>query len=402
MKTNIKRILINDHSGHAFPIQLSRVLAEKGYEVLHTYSSRFQAPKGPLNKKEADPGTFNVIGIELAKPFEKYNYIKRRKQEKEYGKLLAEEIEQYNPDIVVSCNTPIDAQSVILKTVKIKKIPFIFWVQDIYSIAMRNILKKKYSLVGILISKYYQLLEKRQLKNSDAIVLITEDFLPLMKSWNIEKNLCHIIPNWAPINELPNFNKENKWSIKNKLNDKFCIMYSGTLGMKHNPDILLKIAQFYKDNDNIKVVVISEGLGANWLKSKKAEFNLHNLMIIDFQPFEDFPYVLSSADIFVAVLEPESGIYSVPSKVLTYLCFKRPLILAVPEENLSAIIIKEIKAGEVVNPRDIDMIIEKLDGVVNNHLLREVFGNNALRYAEKHFDINEITNSFEKIIHNIM
>jgi glycosyltransferase involved in cell wall biosynthesis len=396
------RILMNDHSGHPFTIQLSRELASRGYEVLHTYSKSFQTPKGPLLKRENDPENFQIKGIELSEPFQKYSFIKRRSQEREFGHILSSDIRTFKPDVLISSNTPLDAQSVILKTVQSENIRFIFWVQDIYNIAMTKILTEKLSLFGTLVGRYYKMMERKQLQISNAVVMITEDFIPLVKSWSIDDSKCYVIPNWAPINELPIYAKENKWSIKNKLNDKFCIMYSGTLGMKHDPDILLKIAQFYKDNDNIKVVVISEGLGADWLKSKKVEFNLDNLMITDFQPFEDLPYVLSSADIFVAVLEPYAGIFSVPSKVLTYLCFKRPLILAVPEENLSARIVKKIKAGEVINPRDIDMIIEKLDGLVNNHSLREVLGNNALRYAEKYFDINVITNSFEKIIHNII
>ena len=402
MELEKTRILMNDHSGHPFTIQLSRELSSRGYEVLHTYSKSFQTPKGPLLKRKNDPENFQIKGIELSEPFQKYSFIKRRSQEREFGHILSSDIRTFKPDVLISSNTPLDAQSVILKTVQSENIRFIFWVQDIYSIAMTKILTEKLSLFGALVGGYYKMMERKQLQISNAVVMITEDFIPLVKSWSIDDSKCYVIPNWAPINELPIYAKENKWSIKNKLNDKFCIMYSGTLGMKHNPDILLKIAQFYKNNDNIKVVVISEGLGADWLKSKKAEFNLDNLMITDFQPFEDLPYVLSSADIFIAVLEPYAGIFSVPSKVLTYLCFKRPLILAVPEENLSARIVKKIKAGEVINPSDIDMIIEKLDGLVNNHSLREVLGNNALRYAEKYFDINVITNSFEKIIHNIM
>jgi len=402
MKTVKKRVLINDHSGHPFSIQLSRALAHRGHEILYSYSSSFQGPKGTLNRRADDPKNIQIKGIDLSKTFQKYNYIKRKFQEREFGRKLSDDIKSFKPDVALSCHTPPDAQSVILKPVQSENIRFVFWVQDIYSIAMAKILTEKLSIFGALVGGYYKMMERKQLKISDAVVVITEDFMPLVKSWSIDDSKCYVIPNWAPINELPIYAKENKWSIKNKLNDKFCIMYSGTLGMKHNPDILLKIAQFYKDNDSIKVVVISEGLGADWLKSKKAEFNLDNLRIMDFQPFEDLPYVLSSADIFVAVLEPDAGIFSVPSKVLTYLCFKRPLILAVPEKNLSAIIVKEIKAGEVDNPRDIDMIIEKLDGLVNNHSLREVLGNNALRYAKKHFDINVITNSFEKIIHNIM
>ena len=82
MELEKTRILMNDHSGHPFTIQLSRELSSRGYEVLHTYSKSFQTPKGPLLKRENDPENFQIKGIELSEPFQKYSFIKRRSQER--------------------------------------------------------------------------------------------------------------------------------------------------------------------------------------------------------------------------------------------------------------------------------------------------------------------------------
>lgn len=396
-----RRILINDHSGHHFSIQLSRVLANRGHEILYSYSSSFQGPKGALDRRADDPKNIQIKGIVLSEKFQKYNYIKRKFQEREFGRILSLDIKRFKPDVVISCNTPIDAQSVILKTVQSKNIRFVFWVQDIYSIAIHKILKKSIYFFGALISEYYKRMEQKQLQKSDAVVLITEDFIPLMRSWNIEGSKCHVIHNWAPINELNITSKQNDWSIQKRLNDKFCVMYSGTLGMKHNPEILFKISEFYKENDDVRVVVVSEGLGAEWLKTKKTQLNLKNLFIINFQSFKDLSNVLSTADIFIAILEPDAGIFSVPSKVLTYLCFQRPLILSVPAENLAARIVSQNNAGMVINPNNADMIIEKLDMLFKDSSLRKKMGINALKYAKSNFNIDVIADSFEKIIHNI-
>ena len=151
-----KRILINDHSGHPFSIQLSRTLAYRGHEILYSYSSSFQGPKGALNRRTDDPKNIQIKGIKLSKTFQKYNYIKRKFQEREFGQKLSYDIKIFKPDVVLSCNTPIDAQSVILKTVQSENIRFILWVQDIYSIAIQKILKKKNYFLGTLISEYYK------------------------------------------------------------------------------------------------------------------------------------------------------------------------------------------------------------------------------------------------------
>ena len=398
----MRRVLVNDHSGHAFPIQLSRYLARKGYEIIHTFSKSFQTPKGPLEPRDTDSKNLTIKGIKLSKPFLKYSYVKRRFQEREYGLLLADIIKSFRPEILISCNTPLYAQSVIQSISFSVKSKFVFWVQDIYSIAIRNVLSQKVPYLGSMLAHYFKKMEQRQLLKSDRVVLITEDFLPLMKSWEIDIAKCSVIPNWAPLDDLPILPKINHWSVKNELHNKTCIVYSGTLGLKHNPALLVSIAEHFKSVTDVRIVVVSEGLGADYLRSRREELNLSNLLVMNYQPFESLPAVLSTADILIAVLEPEAGIFSVPSKVLTYLCFKKPLILAVPKENLASRIVKENNAGIVADPRDTNWLIAQMDELLRNPAARKTLGENAYRYAENHFDIERIGNSFEKIIIELM
>ena len=58
------RILLNDFSGHPFPVQLSRELAHRGHTVLHTWCASFLTPHGALGKMPGDPGapdTFHFL-----------------------------------------------------------------------------------------------------------------------------------------------------------------------------------------------------------------------------------------------------------------------------------------------------------------------------------------------------
>ena len=64
------------------------------------------------------------------------------------------------------------------------------------------------------------------------------------------------------------------------------------------------------------------------------------LMLLPFQPYEVLPEVLASADVLIAILEPDAGVFSVPSKVLSYHCAGRPILAAIPAENLAARIIE--------------------------------------------------------------
>jgi len=182
------RIIIYDNSGHPFQVQLSRALAAKGHNVLHLYSASFQTPKGNLCKLESDPKTFNIKGISLPSKFEKYSFIKRWQQENLFGELVNEEISEFNPDIVLASNVPLDTLRHVQSFCNKNKVKFVFWVQDFYGIAIRNILKKKLSFLGDLIGYYYINVEKKLLNKSNHIVLITKHFSDVLRMMNVNNN----------------------------------------------------------------------------------------------------------------------------------------------------------------------------------------------------------------------
>ena len=391
------RILIHDYSGHPFQVQLSRTLAKRNHKVLHLYCSSFQTPRGIVQKLDTDGDNFSCRAIELSRPFEKYKFTKRIFQEIEYGNLLVKEVEKFKPDILISANNPLDPQRILLKYCKKNKIKFIFWLQDIYGYAINKLLTRKLSIVGRAIGLYYMRSEMSMLRQSDSIIIISEDFSKILQRANIPKNKINLIHNWAPLEELKMKHKDNAWSREHKLHDKLCIVYTGTLGLKHNPELLVDIALALRDQSHVRIVVVSEGLGADFVKKKKEEYKLDNLILLDFQPFELIPEVMGTADILVAILDKDAGVYSVPSKVLTYHCAGRPLLLSVPRENLAARLVEELETGIVVPPNENERFLSSVKRLIGDEALRQKYGKNARRYAESTFDIEKITDKFEKI-----
>jgi len=394
------KVLVYDNSGHPFQVQLSRTLAKRGYDVFHVFSASFQTPKGSLGKNPDDPPTFSIKGIRLGDVFEKYSFVKRWKQENQFGKLVLTELRDFKPDVLIASNVPLDTLKHVAAYCKRNKITFIFWVQDFYGIAIQKILKNKIPIIGNLIGRYYIRLEKKLLEKSDHIVLIAEEFQNVLIHMNVSNRNVSVIPNWSPLEEIPVEKKENEWSIQYKLNDKFCFFYTGTLGLKHNPELLFDLAFSLKDNDAIRIVIVSEGIGAEWLKKKLKEQPLSNLILLGFQPFEMLPKVMATADVLLAVLENDAGIYSVPSKILSYFCAQRALLLSVPEENLSAKIVSETDCGLVASPDNKTDFIRFAEKLYNDKQTRDKMALNARRYAEMHFEIDTITDKFIHIINN--
>lgn len=388
----LMRILIHDFAGHPFQVQLSRALAQRGHTVLHAYCASLPTTPQAMAVQPDDPDTLEVRGLALSTPIDKQAFVRRWRQERAYGRLASAALRDFLPDVVLSANTPLDAQRHLLKASREVNARFVFWVQDLIGLAAERLLREKVPLVGALVGAHYAQMERSLLERSDALVLITDDFREAVPSIRTHADV-QVIPNWAPLDEVPTQPRDNPWAQAQGLSDSLRFVYSGTLGMKHNPALLLGLAERFPEAE---VLVISQGAGSEWLRVRQD--SVPNLRLLPFQPFEDLPEVLGAADVLVAVLEPDAGVFSVPSKVLTYLCAGRPLLLGVPPENLAARIVSENNAGLVVPPNDGEAFVHAAETLAHDAARRERFGANARTYAERHFDIEAIADRFEGVL----
>ena len=393
------RILVHDFGGYVFPLSLSQELAKRGHQVLHLYcSSLTTTPPGIGNVV----GQVNLVvqGISLDESLQKYDLLKRWQQERAYGRLVVDLIEPFDPEVVISANTPLDAQKCMISYCRKADIPFVFWLQDLLGMAAHRLLSKKIPIFGNLIGLSYMHIERKLLKQSDLIIAITEEFRPFLCEAGIEPDSVHVIPNWAPIETLPVVDTDNAWAQSHDLDGQFCFLYAGSLGMKHNPALLLHLAHTLRDRDGVRVVVVSQGLGATWLERRKRELGLDNLRILPYQPLDRLPEVLATGSVLIALLNDDAGEYSVPSKVLSYLCAQRPLLIAVPEKNDANRLVVEEKIGLAAAPDDVLRFVESGLSMLENEKMRKEMADNARAYAETNFSIQSVADQFLALLHN--
>jgi glycosyltransferase involved in cell wall biosynthesis len=389
------RILLHDYSGHAFLVQLARRLARDGNEVLHLHFPGFQTPKGALARRPDDPPGFETRGIALDRPFAKYDFVRRALQERAYARRLAAAIAAWRPEIVFSANSPLDPQWAAAKAARALGAPFVFWVQDVYSQAIDRILRRRLPGIGGLIGARFVALERRIARAAARCIVITGDFVPVLEGWGVARGRIDVVENWAAREELPPAPRDNAWARAHGLADRLVFLYAGTLGLKHDPALLLAVARGLRDRPEARVVVVSEGPGADWLRERAGEVD--NLVVVPFQPFERLPEVTATGDVLLAVLEPDAGVYSVPSKVLTYLCAGRPLLAAIPAGNLAARILAREEAGLVVPAGDRDAFAEAARRLAGDPALRARLGARALAYADRAFDIARVSARIQEI-----
>lgn len=388
-------ILISDYSGHPFQVQLSRELARCGHRVTHLHFAGFQTPKGNLVVQPDDPPGLAIEAITLEKPFAKAAFVARWRQENLVGQKIAGRIRALRPDVVISSNAPLDTQRYIRRASRRVGAKFIFWLQDIYSRAISAVVPQKIPVAGHAIAAWYRHLEFALLRSSDKVVAITEDFRPILTEQGIAEQRIVVIENWAPLDEIPPVVRDSAWAKAYFSDRPLRFVYSGTLGYKHNPHWLLALAREFPQAE---ICVTSEGEVAAGVAAQARDEGLANLIVRPWVPFADLPSLLGGADVVVAFIEPEAGIYSVPSKILSYLAAGRPVLGAMPRENLAARLLEQHQAGFVSDCNDTGTFLTKARQFAADPALRQTMGENARSYALRTFDIENIGERFLGVI----
>jgi glycosyltransferase involved in cell wall biosynthesis len=392
-------IVVHDYSGHPGQAQLSRALARRGYVVTHQHCPSYATGKGSLQVEADDPPTLSFEPCAMDGAFARYSVLTRIRQELSYGRRAARVIAAKDPEVAVISNVPLLAHSVLARRLARLGVPMVFWHQDIYSEAIGSAARRRLPVVGPLVAWVAARVEGTIARRSHAIVAISPTFLERLAAWGVaDKSI--VVPNWAPIDELPVCAADNGWRSRVGLGGHPVVLYSGTLGLKHDPSILALLAdRLRSSHPEARVVVISEGKGRDWLEAWKRDHAADNLVLLDFQPYGDLPAVMGSADVLVAVLEPDASRFSVPSKVLTYLCAGRAIVGVLPPDNSVAEVLLTNGAGLVVRRDDVASEVARL---LDDEEGRRAMGRAGRHYAEAAFSPETAADRFVELFNDLV
>lgn len=261
-------------------------------------------------------------------------------------------IKAKNIDLIYAASTPPTQGALAVLVKKIKNVPFVYNLQDIFpdSLVGTGLAKKD----GLL-WKIGRVIENFTYRNADKIIVISEDFKRNIMAKGVPEEKIVVVYNWVDeeaVKHIPR--EENKLFDKYGLDrNKFYITYSGNIGLTQNMDMLLEIAKELESEPNIQFVLIGEGAYKEKVKEIIAEKQIKNVTLLPFQPYEDISHVFSLGDAGLVISKPGVGENSVPSKTWSILSASRPVLANFDENELKDIVEKHhcgifTKAGDKV------------------------------------------------------
>ena len=282
---------------------------------------------------------------------------------------------------------------------KIKKVPFVYNLQDIFpdSLVGTGLAKK-----GGLLWKIGRVIENFTYRNADKIIVISEDFKKNIMAKGVPEEKIVVIYNWVDEESVKNVPKEeNKLFDRYNLDrNKFYITYCGNIGLTQNMDMLLEVAKELEAESDIHFVLIGEGAYKEKVTEIIQEKEIKNVTLLPFQPYEDISHVFSLGNVGLVISKPGVGENSVPSKTWSILSASRPVLVNFDENELKEIVNK-YQCGIFTKAGDKTAFKEAILRLYQNRGLCSELGDNGRQFILKNLTRTAGTQKYVDVIKNI-
>lgn len=251
---------------------------------------------------------------------------------------------------------------------------FSFIVYDLYpdSLFSQGFVKRN-SFLG----RWWMTKNKQIFAKADCVFTLSEDMKKAVAQYVAEDKI-KIVYNWAHNEHMrPIDKKENVFLADLKLQDKFIVLYSGNMGMTHDVDMLVDVADRLKENKTIHFLFIGEGAKKPIVEAKVARYGLENCSVLPYQPLEVLPYSMGAADLAVVITDAKQSGLSVPSKTYTYLATGAALLCLAEENTELARLTRERRIGRCFVSQDLDGIAGYILQMVSDRRLLQEYKDNS-------------------------
>lgn len=281
---------------------------------------------------------------------------------------------------------------------RLKGMHSIYAVDDIYPDALfrAGVLKKGWlsSLIGLAELSCY--------RTASRIAVLSEGMHSAVVLKGAEPEKIAILPYFADTDFVRPLPRLNAFREKNSLNDKFVVLYAGNLGTSQGLECILEAADLLRSKSDIMFVFVGEGASREALQKMARERGLPNVRFIPFQPREDVPWVLASADVSLITLKGDFGSESMPSKTYWNLASGRPILAAVGKSTEVAKLILQGECGVQVDPDSPAALAEAVLEFHRDQTKRELMGIQARNLAVEHYSRAAAAKRFDALVQQLL
>ncbi|SEW39812.1 glycosyltransferase [[Clostridium] fimetarium] len=239
---------------------------------------------------------------------------------------------------------------------------------------------------GGIVWSVFRLLEKITYKNSDYIGCMSDANVDFIRKNNqyLSNKVIEVCPNSEKIRNLECVERDLIREKYDLPKDKMIFVYGGNLGKAQGVDFLVDIINYYQERNSFYFLII--GAGTEYLYLFNLISNIYsNAKILPWIKKTDFTEIVQACDVGLILLSKNSSVPNFPSRLLTYLTAKTPIISATDSATDIGDIIEAAGCGAKAYNGDIgsfDLAVEK---VIASEKNGDLMGENGYKlFLEKY------------------
>lgn len=303
-------------------------------------------------------------------------------------------LSRFKPDVILTPSPPLTIAVSAWLLGMWHKCPFIYNVQEIYPDVAVNlgVLKNKFVIRSL------QRLESFVYDKAQALAVISEGMAKHIRSKGISNDKIHIIPNFVDVEDFHPLSKNNDFSRRYGLADKFVVSYAGNMGAPQGLEILIEAAHLLQHESKIHFLMMGDGSERRSLVTMAHELGLTNMTFLAYQPYSLMAKAYAAADVSFVSQAPGTCNDGIPSKVYRIMACARPVIASTDADSDLACLVEKSEGGVIVQSGD---AVALANAIQQAYLHRDIWlekGQKARHFVLQNFSRTSISTLYHELI----
>jgi glycosyltransferase involved in cell wall biosynthesis len=368
-KRNGHQVVVSSRASN--DAQTSYVGEENGIRVLRVKSHPFTGVTNPVKKALA---------------YQEYCLKQRFLVKKHFGK------EHF--DLIVSHSLPPELAYVVGGLKRHFKCPF-YLIQSDYT--WQDAVGFGMFSAKSPVALYYRFWEKRAWKLADYIGCPTQGNIAFVRKYDesVSSEKFDFLPFWqSNLHVSPNEALKKEFGLEGK----FVVVYGGSVGAAQRIERIVELADLSKEYKDMHFLILGRGGYVDIIRHMIAERGLTNIELKPFMPQEAYLQFLASCDVGMIILNEKTATPNFPSKALSYLSMKVPMLCALDYCTDFGQYLEENQAGLWAHTDDVKDLHEKLMQLYRDKSLRDRIAVNGYALFERELSPQK---AYERIMNKV-
>lgn len=299
--------------------------------------------------------------------------------------------------ILVYETSPITVGFPALILKKLRNIPIIFWVQDLWpeSLSATGAVSSRFilGLTGLLVRWIY--------RGSDLILVQSLAFVPSIERDGGSGKKIGYFPNSAADFYRP-VTVADGAPERTLLPRGFRLIFAGNIGAAQDFETILAAAELLKDYQDLQWVILGDGRRRPWVEEQVRARGLSGTVrLLGRYPAEVMPRFFALADALLVTLKNKPIFaLTIPSKVQAYLACGRPIVAALDGEGARVVEESGVGlAGPAGDPAALAANVLALYRLSKSE--RRAMGLRGRAYFEQHFEPERLLDRLEELMREV-